>query len=233
MQIVLLCGGEGTRLAELTQKTPKSLIKINKKPFLKYLIESILKQNPCSIHFCLGKFSEQYKDFLYKENIPIKITYSIEDENNLLGTGGAIKNAIPFLEDVFILQYGDSILDINYKSLMTHHLKNSKAMTMSILSSDKIGHQPNILCKRDKEGKLQCIYDKKKFKKKGNFIDYGANVFNKRIFMENLPKKFDLSFIQNYLTKTDDCSFYEVSNRFIEIGNRKSLLEAKTLIKDV
>ena len=90
-----------------------------------------------------------------------------------------------------------------------------------------------MLCKREKNGKLRCIYDKKKFKKIGNYIDYGANVFKKSIFMEDLPRKFDLSIIQNHLTKTDNCSFYEVSNRFIEIGNKASLLEAQSLIKDV
>ena len=56
-----------------------------------------------SIHFCLSKFSEKIL-FLENENL-IPISYSIENENNLLGTGGAIK-LFGILENNFIVQYG-------------------------------------------------------------------------------------------------------------------------------
>ena len=51
--------------------------------------------------------------------------------------------------------------------------------------------------------------------------------------MEALPEKFDLSLIQKNLTKKNDCSFYEVENKYIEIGNKESLKLARSLIKNV
>ena len=233
MQIVLLCGGEGSRLGDYTKSKPKGLIDINNKPFMKYLLSSISNQKPKSIHFCLGKFSNQYINFFKNENIEFDFTYSIENENYLLGTGGAIKNAISYLENDFIVQYGDTILNINYGKLLNYHINNGKKMTMSILSANKIKDEPNVLCIKNKEGQFKCLYDKEKFKKNGNFIDYGANVFNKKIFLEALPEKFDLSLIQKKLTKKNDCSFYEVENKYIEIGNKESLKLARSLIKNV
>ena len=54
MQLVILCGGLGTRLREIDDKNPKSLIEINNKPFIHYLLNSIEKYPFTSIHFCLG-----------------------------------------------------------------------------------------------------------------------------------------------------------------------------------
>ena len=233
MQIVILSGGEGSRLGELTKNSPKGLIKINKKPFMSYLIESIIKYYPSSIHFCLGKYSDKYLDYLNNIKLNFKWTYSLEDENQLLGTGGAIKNALNFLEDIFIIQYGDTLLEIDYRSLINYHINSGKKMTISMKSVANINDNPNILCKKDAEGIMTCIYDKKKYKNIGNFIDYGALVLNKEVFTNNLPEKFDLSSMQKNLSRSKDCSFYEVSSNFIEIGNKESLRKAKSIITNV
>ena len=233
MQIVILSGGEGSRLGELTKTSPKGLIKINKKPFMSYLIESIIKYYPSSIHFCLGKYSDKYLDYLNNEKLNFKWTYSLEDENQLLGTGGAIKNALNFLEDIFIIQYGDTLLEIDYRSLINYHIDSGKKMTISMKSVANINDNPNILCKKDAEGKMTCIYDKKKYKNIGNFIDYGALVLNKEVLTKNLPEKFDLSSMQKNLSRSKDCSFYQVSSNFIEIGSKESLRKAKSIITNV
>ena len=233
MQIVILSGGEGSRLGELTKNSPKGLIKINKKPFMSYLIESIIKYYPSSIHFCLGKYSDKYLDYLNNIKLNFKWTYSLEDENQLLGTGGAIKNALNFLEDIFIIQYGDTLLEIDYRSLINYHINSGKKMTISMKSVANINDNPNILCKKDAEGIMTCIYDKKKYKNIGNFIDYGALVLNKEVFTNNLPEKFDLSSMQKNLSRSKDCSFYQVSSNFIEIGNKESLRKAKSIITNV
>ena len=233
MQIVILSGGEGSRLGDLTKNSPKGLIKINKKPFISYVIESIVKYFPSSIHFCLGKYSKKYLDYLHNQNLNFKWTYSLEDENHLLGTGGAIKNALNFLEDIFIIQYGDTLLEIDYRNLINYHINSGKKMTISMKSVANINDNPNILCKKDKEGRMKCIYDKKKYKHIGNFIDYGAIVLNKEVLNNNLPEKFDLSSIQKNLSKSEDCSFYQVGTNFIEIGNKESLKKAKAIMNNV
>ena len=150
-----------------------------------------------------------------------------------MGTGGAIKNALNFLEDIFIIQYGDTLLEIDYRNLINYHINSGKKMTISMKSVANINDNPNILCKKDAEGIMTCIYDKKKYKNIGNFIDYGALVLNKEVFTNNLPEKFDLSSMQKNLSRSKDCSFYQVSSNFIEIGNKESLRKAKSIITNV
>jgi len=233
MQIVILCGGEAKRLGDLSKETPKSLLKVNNIPFLKYLISSLIPFKPSSIHFCLGKFSNKFIDFFKKEDFSIPITYSIEDANNLLGTGGAIKNCIELLEDNFLVQYGDTLLDIDYNELYNFHLNAGKDMTMSILPYELSDELPNLLCETNEKGVINCLYDKKSLTEIGNYIDYGANVFNKKIFKESLPIKFDLSDLQKDLTKKSNASFYLAKNKYIEIGTINALKNAMRLIKNV
>ena len=145
MQIVFLCGGLGTRLKNIDNKNPKIMKVINKKPFLHYLLKSIENFEFSSIHFCLGYKSE--KIIPYLQTIGKNISYTVEDDNNLLGTGGAIKNCLEFLEKDFIVQYGDTILKLDYDHLFQIHLSSNKKMTMTILDAKLTKEKPNIYCK--------------------------------------------------------------------------------------
>ncbi len=233
MQIVILCGGHGSRLGQLSKNIPKSLLKVNGIPFMKYLIDSLIPFNPSSIHLCLGKFSEQILTFLENENYDLPISFSIENENNLLGTGGALKHCLDYLNDNFIVQYGDTILDLDYLDLYHYHLKEKKEMTLSILPKSLSNETPNVLCCHDESGDLKCIYDKNNLKNTGNFIDYGAIVFKKKVFMNDLPSKFDLSIIQSSLSQDAKSSFYVINKKYIEIGSINSFYKAAKELKNV
>ncbi len=231
MQIVFLCGGLGTRLKSIANNRPKGLMIINKKPFIEYLISSVVNYEPQSIHFCLGIRSEMYVEHFEKLKKTFKITYSIEDENNLLGTGGAIKNAISFLEQDFVVQYGDTILDIDYNDLYSKHVQSGMKMTMSILPKFLSNEKPNIKCEKKESGYLSCIYDKLNPPEDSNYIDYGAIVFNKSIFESEEKNKFDLSVIQNKLTLNNQTYFYEADKPYIEIGTPDSFRKASAVLK--
>ncbi len=231
MQLVILCGGLGTRLKKISKNQPKGLLKINGKFFLEHLIESVLPHDFYSLHFCLGHKSDQYINFLNKKKYNFKYTYSIEKENNLLGTGGAIKNAIPNLKDNFVLQYGDTILNIDYSKFYSEHLKNKKDMSMSIISSQLSSEIPNVFCRNIDNEKYNCIYKKKFPPKDANFIDYGAIIFRRSIFEKIKKMKFDLSEVQQTLSSRQKAFFYEVKNPYIEIGNPNSYEKAFKLLQ--
>lgn len=230
MQIVFLCGGLGTRMREVNKEVPKGLMLVNNVTFFDYIINSILPYNPSSFHFCLGYKSDMYIKYINKLNISVKLTYSIEKGDDLLGTGGAIKNAIKFLDEDFIVQYGDTVLDFNYKKFYKYHLQNDKSMTMTILHKDKTEESPNVLCKKSKDGKLKCFYNKVVKNVNSNFIDYGAIAFKRNIFKSEFRTKFDLSAIQTDLCSKFKASFFEVKNRYIEIGTPKAFFNASNLL---
>jgi len=118
MKALILAGGRGKRLRPLTDKIPKSLIPINKKPLIQYSINYLKKFGINEIVICSGYKSKQIQNFLKKKkNFGCKIEYSVE--KNPLGTAGAIKNAIKNLSDEsFLVINGDIITNIDLKKIL-------------------------------------------------------------------------------------------------------------------
>ena len=118
MKALILAGGRGKRLRPLTDKIPKSLILINKKPLIQYSINYLKKFGINEIIICSGYKSKQIQNFLKKKkNFGCKIEYSVE--KNPLGTAGAIKNAIKNLSDEsFLVINGDIITNIDLKKIL-------------------------------------------------------------------------------------------------------------------
>jgi len=118
MKALILAGGRGKRLRPLTDKIPKSLIPINKKPLIQYTINYLKKFGINEIIICAGYKSNQIQNFLKKKkNFGCKIEYSIE--KSPLGTAGAIRNARKNLSDEsFLVINGDVITNIDLKKIL-------------------------------------------------------------------------------------------------------------------
>ena len=96
-EVIILAGGLATRLGGLTKKKPKSLIKINNKPFIERQLDFLKKQGFKKVIISIGHHGNQIKNYLdknYKKKI--KILY-VKDKPKLLGTGGAIINYIKII----------------------------------------------------------------------------------------------------------------------------------------
>src|ERR1700757_2191256 len=101
LPVVILAGGLATRLRPLTEKIPKVLVEVARRPFLEHQID-LLKQNEIAeVILCVGYLGEiieqRYGD---GEGLGVRIKYSF-DGPKLLGTGGAIKRASALLPDAF------------------------------------------------------------------------------------------------------------------------------------
>jgi len=118
MKALILAGGRGKRLRPLTDKIPKSLIPINKKPLIQYTINYLKKFGINEIIICSGYKSKQIQNFLKKKkNFDCKIEYSVE--KNPLGTAGAIRNATKnLLDESFLVINGDIITNIDLKKIL-------------------------------------------------------------------------------------------------------------------
>ena len=118
MKALILAGGRGKRLRPITDKIPKSLIPINKKPLIQYTINYLKKFGINEIIICSGYKSKQIQNFLKKKkNFGCKIEYSIE--KSPLGTAGAIRNAIKNLSgESFLVINGDVITNIDLKKIL-------------------------------------------------------------------------------------------------------------------
>ncbi len=115
-QAVFLVGGLGARLKELTRSTPKPMIEVAGRPFLDTLIEEAARQSFNDILLLSGYLAEQMTQ-RYDGKTVRGATVRVLAEPAPLGTGGALKFALPHLAPRFLLANGDTFFDINLRAL--------------------------------------------------------------------------------------------------------------------
>jgi MurNAc alpha-1-phosphate uridylyltransferase len=219
--IVILAGGIASRLFPITKTIPKSLIMIDDTPFISYQLDLLYRRGISDVVLCVGKFGSMIEDYVGNGSFwGLNVTYSYEDENNLLGTGGAIKNTLNLLPEEFMITWGDSYLDVDYNRIIIEFYRKNNPMLITIYKNRNIGDKSNILFQNGKILK----YDKFNPTSDMEYIDYGLMVVKKSIF-KNYPKKFDLSSIMIDLIKINMVSSFETQTRFYEIGSKSGIEE--------
>jgi len=118
MKAIILAGGRGKRLRPITDKIPKPLIPINNKPLVERTIKYLKKYGITEIVISSGYKSNLIEKFLKKKkNFGCNIIFSIE--KTPLGTGGAIKKALRFVdEESFVVLNGDIVTNIDLKKIL-------------------------------------------------------------------------------------------------------------------
>lgn len=103
----VLCGGQGTRLRPVIGDLPKCLAPVAGKPFLNYLLEHLHRWSIEKVVLCTGYGGQQIEDFYGPDYAGMPLLYSREDEP--LGTGGALRQALPLLDsDPVLVLNGDT-----------------------------------------------------------------------------------------------------------------------------
>ncbi len=218
--IVILVGGKATRLYPQTKTIPKSLIMIGDTPFISYQLDLLHKKGTTDVILCVGKFGKQIEDYVGDGSFwGLRVKYSYENENNLLGTGGAIKNALDLLPDNFMIIWGDSYLDIDYKRVLSKFYLEDKPMLMTVYRNENKFDKSNVLVK---SGKI-VSYNKVNPTADMQYIDYGLIVANKSVFDNYVIPKFDLSIVVSDLISKNKVSAFEVYTRFYEIGSKEGI----------
>lgn len=225
MQIVILAGGLGKRLGKISKKLPKSLVKINKKPFLSYQIDYLLRNNANNILMCLGYKSEMIKNFLNNKKFKnLNINFSIEKKP--LGTGGSLVLAKKKLQNYFLVMYGDSIFDLNLKKLINNFNKSKKKSLILIKKNNQKFIKSNIKL----IGK-SFLYNKESPDKSFLYIDYGIMILNKNILNEfNKSRFIDFSEILNLMIKKNNIEYIITKKNFYEIGTISGIQRTKNYL---
>ena len=118
MKAIILAGGRGKRLRPITDNIPKPLIPINNKPLIERTIKYLKRFGINQIIISTGYKSKLIEKFLKtKKNFGCEIIFSIE--KTPLGTGGAVKKALKFVQDdSFLVINGDIITNINLQKIL-------------------------------------------------------------------------------------------------------------------
>lgn len=224
-QVVILAGGLGTRLGQLTKNTPKSLIKVNNKPFIEWQINYFIDQGIKSFLLCLGHYSDQIIEFVKNKFQNTDIIFSI-DGDKMLGTGGALIKAYDNLSDYFFVVYGDSYLQLVLEDIRLSYELEKKMITMAIYHNRGMYDKSNI---RLIDNKLLYCEDSNQSCK---YIDYGISIISKKILNKYNSSEFiNLSTIYQKESANNNIGYYVAKNRFFEIGSEIGILELDRHLK--
>jgi D-glycero-alpha-D-manno-heptose 1-phosphate guanylyltransferase len=212
MKAIILAGGFGTRLKEISKDTPKPMMDINGRPFLEYLFDYLISSGIAEVILSLHHQPEKFIEHFGENYKNLKISYAIEKEP--LGTGGAILNAMKNADEgnYFVLN-GDCFQEINYHNL--YQKFSNKNITITLREIDNTTRFGRV------EVDAQKITS---FKEKGiggkGLINAGCYLINSKWFKSlNLPEKFSFEndFLIKYLQRIN-FNYYIAEGYFIDIG---------------
>jgi N-acetyl-alpha-D-muramate 1-phosphate uridylyltransferase len=230
MPVAILAGGLSTRLRPITETIPKALVDVAGKPFVVRQLEYVQQQGIARVVLCLGHLGEQVEAVVGDgSTFGLQVRYSW-DGPRLLGTGGALKKALPLLGEHFFVYYGDAYLPIDFRGIERDFLASGKPALMTVLKNSDQWDKSNVLfC----DG---CVaeYNKQAPTPEMAYIDYGLGVLSSSVF-ENVPvnQPFDLADIYHELSIRGLLAGREVFERFFEIGSHKGLDETIQYFKEV
>src|SRR3990172_1919270 len=129
MKAVILAGGEGTRLRPLTLTTPKPVVPVVDRPFLRHQLDLLRRTGITEVVFSVAYRPERIQAvFGDGSSLCMRIHYAVEQTP--LGTGGAVKNAEPLLDDTTVVLNGDVLKDVDLPRVVADHSASGAAATL-------------------------------------------------------------------------------------------------------
>ena len=207
IEAVMLCGGFGSRISEITKKIPKPLIEIHERPIIWYVVSALLKNKVNKIIFPLGYRGDQIKKY-------IKASFQKESKNFLfINTGikteisDRIKKIRIYLKnyDNFILLNSDTIFNFNIKSFIDYHENNNFLITLSGIKMNTswgsiIKDDKNLVKKFSVNSQIST-YQLRNFEKFEAYRNTGLSIISSKCldYIKTLNKKnFEVSLYNKY-----------------------------------
>jgi len=220
MQLAILCGGLATRLGDISKSTPKVLLDIEGRPLLDLILEEYEKLGFDSFVLLAGHLSEKFKHYESK-NVKIIV------EKELLGTGGAVINALDSLDDMFWLLNGDTYIMASDLKKFVEFSKDkpvslylayddARDRDIPVLENDRI---TGFSFSRELEGKA--------------FVNVGFFSFSKKELISFETKKMSMEKdIISKLASEGKVYAFKGNGRFFDIGRPERLKGFRKIMRE-
>ena len=222
--VAILAGGRASRLRPLTDELPKALLEVAGRPFIDHQLALLRRRGLRWAVLCLGHLGAQVEAHVGDGGrAGMSVSYS-HDGPSPLGTGGALRRALPLLGGQCFVVYGDAYLDIDYAAMLADFLARPEPALMAVLRNEGRWDRSNVLFR---DGRL-VRYDKDAPTPDMRHIDYGVALL-RRAAVLRLPadRPSDLGGLYRGLAASGMMAGHEVERRFYEIGSAAGLEEAR------
>jgi len=227
--MAILCGGLGTRIAPVAAGLPKSLLPVGGVPFIDRQLALARRRGVRRVVLCVGVGADRIEAHVGDgRHHGLEVAYAREDPARLMGTGGAILNALPLLPEVFFVLYGDSYLTADYGLVYRAFLESGYPALMTVYHNQGRWDASNV---RIAGGRV-VFYTKRAAPGEAEWIDYGLQILKRQALDRWLdaPRPLDLSEILGALACEGRLAAWESPERFYEIGRPESYAELDRLL---
>jgi NDP-sugar pyrophosphorylase family protein len=224
--LALLAGGLATRLRPLTTTMPKSLIPVAGESFLAHQLRLLQAGGIREVVICCGFLGSQIEDFAGDgSRFGLSITYSYDGETPL-GTGGALRAALPLLGRQFLVMYGDSWLTEPIEPIWRAFCESGKPALMTVFRNENRWGASNVEYRKG----VVVRYDKRRLSTAMHHIDYGFQVLDAGVLDHWSLPVFDLADVLSGLANYSLLAGYETEERFYEIGSFRGLQDTEAVV---
>jgi NDP-sugar pyrophosphorylase family protein len=226
--VAILAGGLATRLRPVTEKIPKALVSVAGQPFLAHQLRLLRMAGIRRVVLCVGYLGEMIEaEFGDGSRFGVELAYSF-DGPALLGTGGALKKALPLTGERFLVLYGDSYLPIDYAAPVRAFAASGKLALMTVFKNENRWDSSNVWFE---DGEIKS-YDKKQRSPEMKHIDYGLGILRAEALAPwTGDRPFDLMEVYQDLIGRRELAGYEVGERFYEGGSPEGLAELDAMLR--
>jgi NDP-sugar pyrophosphorylase family protein len=228
--LALLAGGLATRLRPITEKIPKSMVEVAGEPFIAHQLRLLVREGVSDVVICTGYHGEQIEAYVGDgSTFACHVRYSA-DGDKPLGTGGALRRALPLLGERFLVMYGDSYLNTHFRSVCEAFSSAGLPALMTVFRNEGRWDTSNV----EFADGIVRRYDKLNRTPAMHYIDYGLGVLEAGVVRE-YPEgaAFDLAELYGGLAGRGMLAGYEIRERFYEIGSPAGLAETDAFIRRV
>jgi len=226
LPVPIIAGGLATRLHPITETIPKSLVEVGSQPFVLHQLALLRGRR---VVMCLGHLGEQVEAVVGDgARHGVEAAYSY-DGGQLLGTGGALRKALPLLGDAFLVLYGDSYLRCDYVDVERTFVASRKLALMAVFENHGKYDASNVSFR---DGRI-LHYDKTPGLPNMTHVDYGLGAL-RAAALADYPAgtRLDLTTVYRDLLARGELAAYEMQERFYEIGSPAGLEETRRLIME-
>jgi D-sedoheptulose 7-phosphate isomerase len=227
LPVAILAGGLATRMGALTADTPKALLDVAGEPFVDHQLRLLRAGGFRRVVMCVGHLGERIEAHVGDgSRLGLEVEW-LSDGPRLLGTGGALRRALPRLGPRFAVVYGDSYLRCDYRAIARAFRASGTRALMTVYRNDGAFDASNVELR---DGRI-AVYDKRQRRPAMRHIDYGLGLFEARAFAgvpEERPS--DLAALYAELVAEGELAAFEVPERFHEIGSVAGLEELRALL---
>lgn len=214
--VIIMAGGRGLRLHPLTEKTPKPLLQVGRKPLLETIIDGFAEQGFRKFWLCLGyKAGLIQAHFGNGEGRGIKIRYVVETQP--LGTAGALK-LLPEFDVPFIVSNADVLARVKYGHLMDAHARSNADATVCLALHQR--QVPFGVAETDDMNRLLTLREKPIH---SWAVNAGLYVLNPGVRDKAEGDVFDMP---DLIARLDDVNTYAIEDFWLDVGHFESLARA-------